>query len=131
LLNYLSQRLGMQMRAVITGVEEFGIFAEGIELPAEGFIAVSSLHDDYYRFEAATHSLTGHRTGHQFRLGDAITVEIAHVDLARRELDLRLIGHEPARHRGSLPSKRAKAAQRPAKKAKRMPRNKARRRRRS
>ncbi len=36
LLTYLSQRIGEEMDAVVTGVEEFGLFAQGIELPAEG-----------------------------------------------------------------------------------------------
>lgn len=110
LLLYLNDHLGMRMEAVITGVEEFGIFAQGRELPAEGFLSVSSLQDDFYRFDATTHSLVGHRSGHQFRLGDTITVEVAHVDLARRELDFRLVSHEPLHHRPlGPPRKKAKA----------------------
>jgi ribonuclease R len=130
LLIYLSQRIGLQMRAVITGVEEFGLFAEGVELPAEGFIAISSLQDDFYRFEAATHSLTGQRSSNQFRLGDSLTVEVAHVDLARRELDFRLVQHAVAPHAPSG-AKRATAVGRSTpKKGKRAARkNKARRRR--
>ena len=51
LLDYLSQRIGEEMDAVITGVEEFGLFAQGIELPAEGLVHVTSLADDYYSFD--------------------------------------------------------------------------------
>ena len=36
LLAYLSDRIGEEMDAVITGVESFGLFVQGIELPAEG-----------------------------------------------------------------------------------------------
>ena len=36
LLAYLSQRIGEEMDAVVTGVESFGLFVQGIELPAEG-----------------------------------------------------------------------------------------------
>jgi ribonuclease R len=110
LLYYLKDHLGMQMPAVITGVEEFGLFAQGIDLPAEGFVAVSSLQDDFYRYDATTHSLQGHRSNNRFRLGDAVTVEIVQVDLARRELDLRIVGHENAPRRAFLPSKRGKGA---------------------
>ncbi|HZN34833.1 MAG TPA: ribonuclease R [Pirellulaceae bacterium] len=96
LLTYLSKRIGEQMDAVITGVEEFGLFAQGVELPAEGLIHVDSLGDDFYRFDRTTHSLEGHRSGNKFRLGDVIRVEVAHVDIDRRELDFRVvkkIGH--------------------------------------
>ncbi len=91
LLTFLSKRIGQQMEAVITGVEEFGLFAEGIELPAEGLIRTETLADDYYRFERATHSLTGHRKGNSYRLGDILMVEIARVDIDRRELDFRMV----------------------------------------
>jgi ribonuclease R len=131
LLNYLNDRLGLQMQAVITGVEEFGLFAEGVELPAEGFIAVSSLQDDYYHYDATSHSLIGHRAGNQFRLGDKLVVEVVHVDLARRELDFRLVAHTSANHRPRRsPMKVAKAAGRSTSKAKRLPRNKPKKRRR-
>ena len=91
LLDFLSKKIGEQMDAVITGVEEFGLFAQGIELPAEGLIHISSLRDDNYRFDRATHSLAGARRNNSFRLGDPIRVEIARVDLDARRLDYRLI----------------------------------------
>ena len=47
LLNYLSTRIGEELDAVVTGVEEFGLFVQGIELPAEGLMHVASLQDDY------------------------------------------------------------------------------------
>ncbi|MFV2069929.1 MAG: ribonuclease R family protein, partial [Pirellulales bacterium] len=91
LLEYLSQRIGEEMDGIITGVEEFGLFIQGIELPAEGFVHISAISDDYYRLDRASHTLTGHREGNQFRLGDAVRVTVAHVDVGRRELDFRLI----------------------------------------
>ena len=99
LLAYLSERIGHEMDAVITGVESFGLFAQGIELPAEGMIHISSLGDDHYRFDRNTHTLAGHRSGNTYRLGDLVRVAVFRVDLERRELDLRLVRHQerPAR----------------------------------
>jgi ribonuclease R len=91
LLLFLSTRLGEQMEAVVTGIEEYGLFAQGIELPAEGLLRVDALADDYYRFDRTTHTLTGYRRGHSYRLGDVLLVEIAHVDVDRRQLDFRLV----------------------------------------
>jgi ribonuclease R len=96
LLMYLAKRIGEQMDAVITGVEEFGLFAQGVELPAEGLVHVDSLGDDYYRYDRDTHSLAGYRSKNRYRLGDVIRVEVAHVDVDKRELDFRIvkkIGH--------------------------------------
>ncbi len=100
LLDYLSQHIGMTMDGVITGVEDFGLFVQGVELPADGLIHISALHDDYYHFDATTHSLVGRREGHRFRLGDLVKVEVFHVDVDRRELDFRIVStptDQPAR----------------------------------
>lgn len=94
LLLYMSQRIGEEMDAVITGVESFGLFAQGTKLPAEGLIHVDSLVDDYYQFDRAAHTLSGRRSGNTFRLGDMVRVAVARVDLERRELDFRLIHRE-------------------------------------
>ena len=91
LLRYLNGRIGQQMDAVVTGVETFGLFVQGIELPAEGLVHVDSLVDDYYRFDRTTHTLAGYRSGNSYRLGDLLRVAVARVDLERRELDFRLV----------------------------------------
>jgi ribonuclease R len=92
LLMYLQERVGEELEAIITGVEEFGIFAQGIAIPAEGLIHVSALADDYYSYDRAAHTLSGHRAGNVFRLGDKLKVVVARVDIDRRELDFRLAG---------------------------------------
>lgn len=91
LLAYMSTRIGEEMDAVITGVESFGMFAQGIEIPAEGLIHITSLADDYYQYDKATHSLSGRRSGNHFRLGDRVRVTVAAVDADRRELDFKLV----------------------------------------
>ncbi len=90
LMHFLADRIGEELDAVVTGVEEFGLFAQGIEFPAEGMIHVSSLADDYYHFDRSTHTLEGRR-GNRFRLGDPVRVSVARVDVERRELDFRLV----------------------------------------
>jgi len=94
LLVYLSDHVGMQMDALVTGVENFGLFVEGVELPAEGLIRTESLADDFYTFDRATHSLTGRRFGNRYRLGDRLRVVVTRVDPSRRELDFRLLGRD-------------------------------------
>jgi len=104
LLHYMSTRIGEEFDAVITGVQDFGLFAQGISLPAEGLIHVTSLQEDYYRYERATHSLSGYRSGNTYRLGDLVRIAVARVDIERRELDFRLVGRLQGRPPG-LPRK--------------------------
>ena len=105
LLAYLNERIGEEMDAVVTGVESFGLFVQGIRLPAEGLVHVSSLRDDQYHFDRDTHTLTGHRSGNMFRLGDPLRVAVLRVDLDRRELDFRLV----RRGKRAAPTGKAKA----------------------
>jgi ribonuclease R len=91
LLAYLSNRIGEEMEAVVTGVESYGLFVQGVKLPAEGLVRVESLRDDHYFFDRASHTLAGHRAGNSFRLGDLLRVAVARVDLERREIDFRVV----------------------------------------
>ncbi len=92
LLNYLADKIGMQLNGVVTGVESFGLFVTGSELPAEGFIPIAALTDDYYRFDRAGHVIHGLRSGNSYRLGDPVRVAVSTVDVDRRQLDFRLLG---------------------------------------
>jgi ribonuclease R len=91
LLLFLSGRVGVEMEGVVTGVESFGLFVQGIDLPAEGLVAIGSLPNDRYRHERASHVLAGTRAGNTFRLGDRVRVAVARVDMDRRLLELRLV----------------------------------------
>lgn len=91
LLTYLEERLGLELDAVITGVADYGFFAQGETLPVEGLVHISTLPDDYYYYEEATHSLTGRRTNRRYRLGDKVRVKVVRVDLPRRQLDFRVV----------------------------------------
>jgi ribonuclease R len=127
LLTHLEGRIGEPFHAVIVGVEEFGLFAQLVELPIDGLIHVTSLADDYYYLEPETHTLIGRRTGNRFRLGDRIEVRVARVDVDRRELDLILEGGtipdapapRPRRAAPSRPRTKQTGPPRPARKGRR------------
>jgi ribonuclease R len=104
LLTHLEKRIGEEFHAIVVGVEDFGIFCRLVELPVEGLVHVTSLADDYYYLESGTHTLVGRGSGRRHRLGDRVSVRIAHVDVDRRELDLVLAGSvlgAGRRHRSS------------------------------
>ncbi len=123
ILTYLSGKLGEQLDAVITGVADYGFFAQAERFPAEGLIHISSLVDDYYWFDEPSHTLEGRRSKRRFRLGDRVKVEVARVDIPRRLLDLRLANspgvapapsprEEPAPSYGKFPRRVRKTGKR-------------------
>src|SRR5437764_1507446 len=88
----MSELLGAEMGAIITGVADYGFYAQAEELPVEGLVHISTLPDDYYYHDDASHSLIGQRTKRTYRLGDKVVVTAVRVDLQRRELDFRVKG---------------------------------------
>ncbi|MEY3204959.1 MAG: Ribonuclease [Planctomycetota bacterium] len=118
LLLFLSKQIGVEMDAVVTGVEAFGLFVQGLAIPAEGLVPLDALPDDSYRYDRASHTLSGRRPGQSFRLGDRVRVAVARVDLERRTLDFRLLGFgrrsrtppPPRRGKPSKPKGRGKKA---------------------
>jgi ribonuclease R len=97
LLTYLAEHRGMQMPATITGVERFGFFCVGTELPVDGLVHMRNLPADQYDYDEKGHCLIGRRKNRTFRLGDRVTVEVAKVDLHRRTLGLRLVEDAPGK----------------------------------
>jgi ribonuclease R len=87
---YMESRLGQEYPAIISGVTNFGVFVQIPELQIDGLVHVTSLGSDYFRFDAASQSLIGERTGTRFSLGDRLDVVVARVDMASRRIDFQL-----------------------------------------
>jgi ribonuclease R len=112
LLVFMTGRLGAEMNAIISGVAEYGFYAQAEDFPVEGLVHISTLPGDYYFFDEPSHSLIGQRTKRQFRLGDKLRVTVVRVDLAKRQMDLRVVAPQ---------SKEAPAVEKPRPKKKRGP----------
>ena len=87
LLSFMAERVGETINAVITGVESFGIFVQGVDIPAEGMLAVNNLPPDSYEYDRASRTMSGFEESNQFRLGDTIRVTVSKVDLDQRLLE--------------------------------------------
>lgn len=73
---YLSEHVGAEFSARISGMARSGLFVRLNETGADGYIPASSLHDDYYHYVESQHALVGDRHGRAFRLGDVVDVRL-------------------------------------------------------
>ncbi len=119
MLEYLSDRIGEEMEATITGVEKFGLFCQGIQLPAEGLVHISTLPDDHYDYDDRARTLVGRKRGRVFRLGGTIRVIVAEVDLVNRNLELKLAPSRRKSDEGDDSRKERKPTYEPKKSRKR------------
>ena len=99
-VRFMAGRLGEKFQGYVTGVQAFGLFVELDEVYVQGLVHVSSMNDDYYRFDEKAHLLKGENTKKTYRLGDRVEVQVARVDLDRRQIDFALVD-VLARARGS------------------------------
>ncbi|MEM6980882.1 MAG: VacB/RNase II family 3'-5' exoribonuclease [Planctomycetota bacterium] len=105
LLHFLKKKQGETLEAVISRVFADGLHARCLKLPVDGFVPVTTLPRDQYRFERRGQMLIGFKAGHQFRLGDQLIVRIGKVDLQDRQLYLEVIKNRSNHHSsGSSPA---------------------------
>src|SRR2546423_1364634 len=83
----LKERNPQVFRAAIMDVRNYGLTVELPDALVTGVVHVSSLSDDFYRFDAAQRRLTGRRTNRRFSVGDQIRVFVARVDIFKRQID--------------------------------------------
>ena len=87
---YMSLFIGKKFDAIISGVTEWGIYAEIIETLCEGLIKISSMKDDHYIFDSEKMRITGRNSKKIFRLGQPIRVLVIDTDIEKRTIDLEL-----------------------------------------
>ena len=87
-VRFMADKIGEVYSGYTTGVTAFGLFVQLSEHFVEGLVHVSTLADDYYRFDEQARVLLGERTKRVFRLGDAVRVQVVRVDLERRQIEL-------------------------------------------
>jgi ribonuclease R len=102
-LQLLEGKVGETYAGVVTNVNPRGIFVQIDKYLVDGFIKSEDLPGDVtrdnlapsWRLDQRTGALVDQRSGRSFKFGDLVTVRIAGVDLARRQLDL--VIDDPAR----------------------------------
>lgn len=93
-VEYMSDRMGQVFDAVISGVTEWGIYAEIVENKCEGMIPIRSLGGDYFEFDDKNYCLIGQRTRKRYRLGDHIKIKVARCNLEKKQMDYELVSAE-------------------------------------
>jgi ribonuclease R len=73
---HLADQIGATFEARISGVTRSGLFVRLLDTGADGFIPISTLGQEYFRFDEAHHAVIGSRSGEAHRLGDLVEVRL-------------------------------------------------------
>ncbi len=91
LVEFMSDKIGTEFDAVISGVSDRGIYVELNETHAEGMVRIRDLGQDYYVHDEKRYRVVGERTKEQFSLGDPIRVKLTAARLFEKELDFQIV----------------------------------------
>ncbi len=74
--HWLADRIGATFSGRIAGVTRAGLFVKLDQTGADGFVPMSTLGGDYFRYDEARRAVIGTRTGEMHRLGDQVEVKL-------------------------------------------------------
>ena len=90
-VEFMSEHIGEEYDAVISGVTEWGMYAEINDNKCEGMIPMRTLQDDYYEFDDANYCIIGRRHRRKFTIGDPVRIRIVRANLDRKQLDFEMV----------------------------------------
>jgi ribonuclease R len=90
-VEFLKDKVGNVFEAMISGVTEWGLYAEIIENKCEGLIRARDMKDDFYTYDEDNYCYVGRNTKKVFALGDKVLIEIKAADMIRKQLDFLLV----------------------------------------
>ena len=90
-VEFLADKIGEEFEAKISGVTEFGVYAEIIENRCEGLIPVRFLGEEAFDFDDRNYALVGRKTHHKFSLGDKVQIRVVRANLMQKQLDFEFV----------------------------------------
>ncbi len=102
---FMSERVGEEFDAIITSVQDFGLFVEIPQYKIEGLIHVTALDNDYYRYDRERQWLRGEHSGKTYKLRDDIKVKLTEVNMVERQMAFEVVGIKSSNSKKSLSRK--------------------------
>ena len=85
---WISNHLGEEFDAVISGVTEFGLFVQLTDTLTEGLVPIRTINPhDYMQFDEENYCLIAAHSGQTYTLSDPVRVRCTKVDIDRKLID--------------------------------------------
>ncbi len=90
---FMAQHVGDEFDALIISLIKFGFFVELTDLFVEGFVALSTLGDDFYVYRERQRAIVGEHTHRAFHLGERVRVRLDRIDRSGNKLEFSIVAH--------------------------------------
>ncbi|WP_074022706.1 ribonuclease R [Xenorhabdus eapokensis] len=107
--DFMQDQVGNVFTGLITSVTGFGFFVRLNDLFIDGLVHISTLDNDYYRYDNVGQRLIGESSGKTYRLGDEVEIRVEAVHMDERNIDFTLLSTtRKARNQGKTARDKAK-----------------------
>ncbi|MGK2960476.1 MAG: ribonuclease R [Candidatus Malihini olakiniferum] len=89
--DFMHDHVGESFAGIIASVTGFGFFVRLNNLFIDGLVHVSTLDNDYYRYDNMGQRLIGESSGQVYRLGDEVEIRVEAVNMDERNIDFSLL----------------------------------------
>ncbi|EHD20236.1 MULTISPECIES: ribonuclease R [Brenneria] len=89
--DFMQDHVGEVFTGIIASVTGFGFFVRLKDLFIDGLVHVSTLDNDYYRYDNIGQRLIGESRGQVYRLGDEVEIRVEAVHMDERNIDFALV----------------------------------------
>jgi len=88
---YISKHIGDEYDGIISGIVQYGMFIEILEILVEGMVRFKDIEDDYYEYDEKKHIARGRRRGKTFRAGQKVRIKVVRVNKENKKIDFVLV----------------------------------------
>lgn len=88
---YISKHIGEEFEGIVSGIVQFGMFIEIMDILVEGMVRFRDISDDYYEFDPKKHIAIGRRKRKVFRAGQKVKIKVLRVNKESKKIDFTLI----------------------------------------
>ena len=94
LVEFMQDKIGMEFDAHVSGVTEWGMYAEIEPTKVEGMIPLRTIRSDFFEFDEKNFRIVGRRTRKVYTLGDPVRIRVKSANLDQVLLDYELVEPE-------------------------------------
>ncbi len=88
---YINKHIGEEYEGIISGMMQYGMFVEIMDILVEGMIRFRDIEDDYYDYDEKNHIARGRRRGKTFRAGQKVKIKVVRVNKETKKIDFNLV----------------------------------------
>ncbi|HPY81060.1 MAG TPA: ribonuclease R [Bacteroidales bacterium] len=88
---YLSERVGQEFEAIVTGIAKWGVYAEIKESKCEGLIPIRKFDDDFYYIDEDNYALIGLHKGRNLQMGSSVIIKVEGVDVLKKQINFDIV----------------------------------------